>query len=147
MLYGSQLSLFLSARQTWASTVSVLLQSGSMHNIWYMCCRTDSDASHHSFSFTAKPKAPSDNPSAQGGSVLSPRSRQGLQREGSRPLSPTPSQSGSVRELPTSAKPRPDSNFAVKVLLLACCFVNRPDSCLACEVGSQPLSSLCVAGP
>ena len=72
-------------------------------------CRTDSDASHHSFSFTARARLP--DPDAQRGSTQSPRGSQG-----GIPLSPRLSQPSSAREVHSSAKPRPDSSFAVKVL-------------------------------
>ena len=71
-------------------------------------CRTDSDASHHSFSFTARARPPDSD--AQRGSTLSPRGSQG-----GIPLSPRASQPSSAREIHNSAKPRPDSSFAVKV--------------------------------
>ncbi len=71
-------------------------------------CRTDSDASHHSFSFTARARPPDSD--GQRGSTLSPRGSQG-----GIPLSPRISQPSSAREGHSSAKPRPDSSFAVKV--------------------------------
>ena len=70
--------------------------------------RTGSDASHRSFSFTAKARPPDTD--SQRGSTLSPRGSQG-----GIPLSPKIPQPTSSRELHTSAKPRPDSSFAVKV--------------------------------
>lgn len=81
--------------------------------------RTGSDASHHSFSFTAKARPPDTD--SQRGSTLSPRGSQG-----GIPLAPKIAQPTSSRELHTSAKPRPDSSFAIKVshsyMLLTFCY-------------------------
>lgn len=91
--------------------------------------RTDSDASHHSFSFTARGRPP-DPPTPQAGSALSPRGIQGgsvLSPRGSQggiplPLSPRTS---SAREVATTAKPRPDSSFAVKEQYITAKYVDR----------------------
>ncbi|DBB01590.1 TPA: hypothetical protein ACH3X1_000238 [Trebouxia sp. C0004] len=80
--------------------------------------RTDSDASHHSFSFTARARPPDSD--AQRGSTLSPRGSQG-----GIPLSPRLSQPSSAREVHSSAKPRPDSSFAVKELYITAKYVER----------------------
>ncbi|KAL3136510.1 hypothetical protein ABBQ38_005760 [Trebouxia sp. C0009 RCD-2024] len=84
--------------------------------------RTDSDASHASFSFTAAPKPPQDPTSTQGGSM---QSRQGLQRKGSTHRAPAASQFSSSRDMPPPAKPRPDSSFAVKEQYITAKYVEK----------------------
>ncbi|KAA6429276.1 MAG: hypothetical protein FRX49_00672 [Trebouxia sp. A1-2] len=94
--------------------VSALARAGSGASR----ARTDSDASHHSFSFTARARPPDSD--AQRGSTLSPRGSQG-----GIPLSPRLSQPSSAREVHSSAKPRPDSSFAVKEQYITAKYVER----------------------
>lgn len=97
-----------------SEAVSALTRAGSGASR----ARTDSDASHHSFSFTARARPPDSD--AQRGSTLSPRGSQG-----GIPLSPRASQPSSAREIHNSAKPRPDSSFAVKEQYITAKYVER----------------------